>query len=88
MDIEAVAGVEADRLHHLERRTLREHVCRTVLGAPLAAAISSTARRRLPPMLGGASKSTTPSRVVRKADWRMPSVTQYRFPVPASSPRW
>src|SRR6516162_782881 len=34
-----------------------------------AAAISSTARRRLPPMDGGASNSTTPSRVARNADW-------------------
>ena len=33
------------------------------------AAISSTARRRLPPMDGGASNSTTPSRVARNADW-------------------
>jgi hypothetical protein len=35
---------------------------------PLAAAISSTARWRLWPMVGGASSRTTPSRVVRKAD--------------------
>ena len=40
-----------------------------VLLTPLAAAISSTARRRLPPMDGGASNSTTPSRVVRNAEW-------------------
>jgi hypothetical protein len=30
-------------------------------------------------MLGGASNSTTPSRVVRNAAWYVPSVTQYRF---------
>ena len=35
---------------------------------PLAAAISSTARCKFPPMVAGASKSTTPSRVVRNAD--------------------
>jgi hypothetical protein len=40
-----------------------------VLLRPSAAAISSTARRRLWPMLGGASNSTTPSRVTRNADW-------------------
>ena len=36
---------------------------------PLAAAISSTARRRLWPMDGGASNNTTPSSVVRKAEF-------------------
>jgi len=30
-------------------------------------------------MLGGASHRTTPSEVVRNADWYTPSVTQYRF---------
>jgi hypothetical protein len=30
-------------------------------------------------MLGGTQDSTTPSRVVRNADWSTPSVTQYRF---------
>src|ERR1700730_14144307 len=39
----------------------------TVLLTPSAAAISFTARCRLWPMDGGASNSTTPSRVVRNA---------------------
>gem|GEM_PF-3911390 len=50
-----------------------------MLGTPSAAAISFTARCRLWPMEGGASNSTTPSGVVRNADWYVPSVTQYRF---------
>ncbi len=41
----------------------------TLLDTPLADAIWSMARCRLAPMLGGASNSTTPSRVVRKAAW-------------------
>jgi len=40
----------------------------TWLVRPLAAVISSTARRMLWPMFGGASKITTPSGVVRNAD--------------------
>jgi hypothetical protein len=45
----------------------------------LADAISSTARWMLFPIVGGASSSTTPSDVVRKADTYVPSVIQYRF---------
>jgi hypothetical protein len=41
----------------------------TLLLTPLAAAISSTARWMLWPMVGGASSRTTPSDVVRNADW-------------------
>jgi hypothetical protein len=41
----------------------------TLLLTPLAEAISSTARRMLWPIVGGASSSTTPSDVVRNADW-------------------
>ena len=55
------------QIRRLQRLYVEEWV--TVLGTPLAAAISSTARRRLWPMDGGASNNTTPSRVVRNADW-------------------
>jgi hypothetical protein len=41
----------------------------TLLLTPFAEAISSTARWMLLPIVGGASSSTTPSDVVRNADW-------------------
>jgi len=40
-----------------------------LLLTPLAEAISSTARWMLLPIVGGASSRTTPSDVVRNADW-------------------
>jgi hypothetical protein len=40
-----------------------------LLLTPFAEAISSTARWMLWPMVGGASRRTTPSEVVRNADW-------------------
>ncbi len=44
-------------------------MCVTLLVTPSAAVISSIARRRLWPMDGGVSNSTTPSGVARNADW-------------------
>jgi hypothetical protein len=58
----------------------------TLLLTPLAAAISSTARWMLLPIVGGASSSTTPSDVVRNADTYVPSVIQYRFR--STRPTW
>jgi hypothetical protein len=43
--------------------------CVTLLLTPFADAISSTARWMLLPIVGGASSRTTPSEVVRNADW-------------------
>jgi hypothetical protein len=47
-----------------------------LLLTPFSEATSSTARLMLLPIVGGASSSTTPSDVVRNADWYVPSVTQ------------
>jgi hypothetical protein len=47
-----------------------------LVGHTLAAASWSTARCRFCPMVAGASKTTTPSGVVRKTDRYTPSVTQ------------